>query len=69
MKKNIMVINRNGATVDFAAAVELMDNQIRERVHMALAPCTPQEFFSAYEQEYIAENGAEWCLSTENPVY
>lgn len=32
----------------FQAAVELMDNDIRETVNQALAPCTELEFLTIY---------------------
>lgn len=35
-------------TQDFEAAVMLMDDDIREELHMEMAPCSEQEFFDAY---------------------
>ena len=32
----------------FQAAVELMDNDIREKLNAALAPCTELEFLAIY---------------------
>ena len=32
-----MVTNRSGAEIDFSAAVELMDDETREAVHMEFA--------------------------------
>lgn len=66
--ERIMVTNRSGAEVDFSAAVELMDDETREAVHMELAPCTEQEFFTAYETAHAAKFGA-WELSKPNPTY
>lgn len=40
-----MVINSNGTSIDYDAAVELMDDDLREEVAADLAPCTEQEFF------------------------
>lgn len=65
----IVVINENGAEIDYEAAVNLMDDAIREKLHMELAPCTEQEFFHAYEIAYAEEYGEEWELSKKNPVY
>ena len=62
------VINLNGVEIDFDAAVELMDDEIREAVCIAFAPCTEQEFFTAYEKAHAARFGA-WELSKVNPVY
>mgnify|MGYP002706013112 CR=1 FL=1 len=43
-----MVINSYGVQIDYDAAVELMDEEIREEVAADLAPCTEQEFFTEY---------------------
>lgn len=40
-----MVINSNGASIDYDAAVELMDDDLREEVAADLAPCAEQDFF------------------------
>ena len=67
--KMAMVINKNGTEINFDAAVALMDDDIREDLSMELAPCTDQEFFSAYEARHEAKYGEEWELSKENPCY
>ena len=41
-------ITINGWTGDFDIAVNLMDDDIRNRVHADLAPCSPQQFCDAY---------------------
>ena len=64
-----MVINQEGAKINFDAAVALMDDEIREQIHDELAPCTEQEFFAAYEKAHAAKYGEPWELSKENPVY
>lgn len=66
MKK---VINLSGIEIDFDAAVGMMDDDIREALHGDIAPCTEQEFFSAYEELHAAKFGREWELSKENPVW
>jgi hypothetical protein len=63
------VINKNGTELDFTAAVNLMDNEIREELHNQLAPCEDQEFFTAYENAHLEKYGEEWELSKENPVW
>lgn len=62
------VINKNGAKVNFEAAVQLMDDEIREKVHSEGYE-TEQEFFTAYEAEHEKAFGEEWELSKEKPVY
>lgn len=49
-----------GRLVDYAAAVNLMDNEIREALHLELAPCTSQKFFDEYCKAHRAKYGAEF---------
>lgn len=63
------VVNKNGASINYEAAVALMDDEIREELHAELAPCTEQEFFSAYEAAHAEKFGEEWELSKENPCW
>lgn len=65
----MMVINMNGTEINYEAAVELMDNEICESLNFELAPCTEQEFFTAYEKAHTEKYGEEWELSKENPCY
>ena len=63
------VVNKNGLELDFNAAVNLMDDELREKLHGEIAPCSEQEFFSAYEIEHEKKFGEEWELSKLNPVW
>lgn len=63
------VINMNGTEINYEAAVELMDDEICESLNFEIAPCTEQEFFTAYEKAHIEKYGEEWELSKENPCY
>ena len=63
------VINMNGTEINYEAAVELMDDEICESLNFEIAPCTEQEFFTAYEEAHIEKYGEEWELSKENPCY
>ena len=63
------VINKNGYALDYDAAVNMMDDEIREKLHAELAPGTEQEFFTAYEVAHADKFGAEWELSKENPCW
>jgi len=65
----MLVENMNGTEIDFGSAVELMDDEIREQLHDDMAPCSEQEFFTAYEKAHLAKFGKEWELSKENPVW
>lgn len=63
------VRNKNGYELDFDTAVDFMDDELREQLHMELAHCTEQEFFNAYAKAYEEKYGEEWFLSSENPCY
>lgn len=65
----IKVTNSCGAEVYYNAAVALMDDEIREALHAELAPCTEQEFFTAYCKAHEAKYGEPWCMDDPNPVY
>jgi hypothetical protein len=47
-----MEVKIAGQFVDFDGAVNLMDDEIRERLHMDMAPCGEQEFVDAYCHEH-----------------
>lgn len=64
-----IVINSNGAAVNYSAAVELMDDDIREAVAADLAPCTEQEFFTEYCKRHAIKFDAPWELDKSNPTY
>lgn len=68
-KNMTKVINANGTEIDYAAAVALMDDDICAELNDKLAPCTEQEFFTAYEQAHEAKYGEEWELSKANPCW
>lgn len=41
----------------FDAAVQLMDDDLREEVHADLAPCTDEEFLREYERRHEEKYG------------
>jgi hypothetical protein len=55
-----MVINGNGTSIDYDAAVALMDDDLREELAGDLAPCTEQAFFDAYYKAHLAKYGVEF---------
>ena len=63
------VTNLSGTRIDFETSVQFMDDEIREELHNELAPCSDQEFFTAYEKAHEEKFGEEWELSKINPVY
>ena len=52
-----VVQDDEGRDIDFEAAVELMDDEIREDVHMNLDSLTPQKFFDAYCVRHLCKYG------------
>lgn len=46
----------------FEAAVELMDDEIREELNLELAPCTEEEFLREYEKRHLAKYGEEFKI-------
>lgn len=69
MAERVQVINASGKEIDFDAAVDFMDSEIREKLHDELAPCSEQKFFSAYEKAHKEKFGVDWFLSESNPVW
>lgn len=55
-----MKVMLNGSEIDFAAAVNLMDDEIREELHAELAPCDDQEFLDAYVERHAEKYGEEF---------
>jgi hypothetical protein len=44
------------------AAVNLMDDELREELHRELAPCTDEEFLTAYMAEHKKRFGEEFTI-------
>ena len=63
------VININGTEIIWESAFELMDDDIANEIAIKMAPCTKQEYMTAYEKAHAEKFGEEWELSKENPVY
>lgn len=65
----IYVMNEFGVEIDFDNAVNLMDDELRERLSDELAPCPNQEFFDAYCEAHEEKYGEPWEFAKINPVY
>lgn len=63
------ITNEFGAEINFDAAVNCMDDDIREMLHEEIAPCTDKEFFDAYCKAHEDKFDEEWELAKENPVF
>ncbi len=62
------VTNMAGAEVDYNAALELMDDGLREEL-ASEDWGSEQDFFRAYEEAHEKRFGEEWELSKANPTY
>lgn len=63
------VYNQHGVVLDFEAAVQRMDTDIREEVHRLIAPCTDQQFFNKYCVLHKRHYGETFFLDEWNPVW
>ena len=58
----LKTIKYNGKEYDFESTTILMDREIREALHMEMAPCSEQEFFNEYIKRHYAKFGEEFCI-------
>lgn len=65
MKK---IVNKYGVQVDYEAAVNMMDDEIREDLHLKFEGKSDQEFFDAYAEAHEEKFGEEFEFAKENPV-
>lgn len=66
---NHTVWNFYGKEIDFEVAANYMDDEIREYLHNAIAPCSEQYFFNQYAAEHEIRFDETWELDKKNPVY
>ena len=59
---NLVINTRTNETMDFEAAVMMMDDEIRESINNEMAPCTDQEFMSAYVEAHFEKYGEEFTI-------
>lgn len=57
------VVVIDGRITDYDAAVNVMDDDIREALHDKLAPCTKQEFMDAYVKAHAEKFGKDFATS------
>lgn len=65
----IEVRNLNGKWINYNAAVNLMDDDLREEMHYAADWESEQSFFTAYELLHLERFGETWELSKSNPTW
>lgn len=64
----VYVLNKDSFAIEYDAAVELMDDDLREELHRELSPCSEQDFFDAYADAHKKRFGEEWEPAKGNPV-
>ena len=69
MAKNTIVKNTFGVELVFETISYMMDDDLREELHSRLAPCTEQEFMTAYCEAHEKKFGELWALDDPNPMY
>ena len=58
----LMKVMLNGHGVDFDACVNMMDDEIREKLHMDMVgECPEQEFLNRYCETHAEKYGEEFC--------
>lgn len=60
MVKVVICVKGIECEADFDAFVNLMDDDLREQVHAAFAPCTEQEFIDHYCQFHAERFGEDF---------
>ncbi len=48
--------------ISMEAAVNLMDDEIREQLHQKMAPCSDLEFLTAYLEEHFKKYGQKFVI-------
>lgn len=61
------VINQHGITIDYDMAVNLMDDDIREKTHELFAPCGDQMLFDVYCALFAKKYHEEFEPNKANP--
>ena len=49
--------------IDFQAAVELMDEDIRDRLYIIMGPCAEQDFLDAYAKAHADKYNEEFVVT------
>jgi len=64
------IVNEYGYEMDYDAAVNMMDDDLREAIHNSITESmTPQQFFNAYCKAHLDKYGEVFELAKPNPVW
>lgn len=65
-EKVTYVKDKNNKKIDYDSAVNLMDDDIREKLHRHMANSTPQEFYDAYVREHKKKYKEDFVIESVN---
>lgn len=54
------ITDNAGHSIEFDAAVQLMDDELREAVHSDIAPCSEQDFYNEYCRRHSEKYGVDF---------
>lgn len=57
-------VSLNGKLIDFALAIQLMDQDLLEELRIELEPCSDQEFVDAYAQAHQKKFGEDFIVDS-----
>lgn len=60
-EQEINTVTLNGKIIDFALAIQLMDQDLLEELRTELEPCSDQEFIDAYAQAHMKKFGEDFA--------
>ena len=63
MSEKTKITARDGHEYDYNAAVNLMDRELCEELHMRFAPCSEQDFYDAYCKAHEEKFGEEFVIN------
>lgn len=69
LERPIKVMNASGTEIHWDSAEQHMSANICNALSEKIAPCSEQEFFTAYEEAHKVEFGEAFFLSAANPAY
>lgn len=65
----VVIVNPHGVELEIEAALGMMDDNLREELHMLLSPCSEALFYAAYAAAHRNLFGEEWELAKQGPVW
>ena len=67
--ENIKIVNKHGQELSFKKVTHRMDSEIRDYLHVELAPCEPQFFYDMYCKMHNNVKDEEFFTEKENIIW